>query len=73
MPLQRLAGLVLLVVGVVLLIWGINALDSFASQFSKFFTGSPTDKAVWLTIAGAVMVVAGGSIAAMPGNLGRRS
>ncbi len=46
--------MVLLAAGVVLLVIGINATNSFGSDVSRFFTGSPTDKAVWLLIAGAV-------------------
>ena len=38
---------------------GINATNSFSSDVSKFFTGSPTDKAVWMLIGGIVATVAG--------------
>jgi uncharacterized membrane protein YidH (DUF202 family) len=48
-----------LVAGVVLLIFGINATDSFTSSVSKFFTGSPTDKAIWLMLGGIVLGVMG--------------
>ena len=48
-----------LVAGVVLLIFGINATDSFTSSVSKFFTGSPTDKAIWLMLGGIVLGVLG--------------
>jgi hypothetical protein len=41
----RIVGIALVIVGVVLLIMGLNAMDSFSSQVSKFFTGSPTDRA----------------------------
>ena len=49
----------LLVVGIVLIIWGISALDSFSSDVSRFFSGSPTDKAVWLMIGGIVAAIVG--------------
>lgn len=52
-------GAALLVAGVILVILGINASESFASDVSKFFTGNPTDRAVWLLIGGAVSLVAG--------------
>jgi len=32
----------------------VNATNSFSSDISRFFTGSPTDKAVWMLIAGVV-------------------
>jgi hypothetical protein len=49
----------LLAVGVLLLIWGVNAMDSFSSDVSRFFTGSPTDKAVWLMIGGIAAAIVG--------------
>jgi hypothetical protein len=56
---NKLIGIALLVGGVVLLIVGINATNSFSSDVSRFFTGSPTDKAVWMLIGGAVASVVG--------------
>jgi hypothetical protein len=52
-------GIALLVLGILLLIFGFNAADSFASETKEFFTGNPTDKAIWLIIAGAVSLVLG--------------
>jgi hypothetical protein len=52
-------AIALLVAGVVLTILGINATTSFSSDVSRFFTGSPTDKAVWMLIGGVVMGIAG--------------
>ena len=49
----------LLAVGILLIILGVNASNSFSSDVSRFFTGSPTDKTVWLLIGGIVAVVAG--------------
>ena len=51
---NKIASLALLVGGVVLMIIGINATNSFSSDVSRFFTGSPTDKAVWMLIGGVV-------------------
>lgn len=45
--------------GVVLMILGITAMDSFSSDISRFFTGTPTDKSVWMLIAGVVIALAG--------------
>ncbi len=52
-------GLALIVIGAILTIWGISASDSFASGVSEFFTGKPTDKAIWLVILGAGSLIAG--------------
>jgi hypothetical protein len=52
-------AIALLVGGIILLAFGISASDSFSSDVSKFFTGSPTDKAMWMVVDGAVATVAG--------------
>ncbi len=57
---NRSVSLTLLVAGIVLGILGIIAMDSFASSFSKFFTGSPTDKSIWMLIAGVVLISVSG-------------
>jgi hypothetical protein len=49
----------LLVGGIVLMVLGINATNSFGSDVSRFFTGSPTDKAVWMLLGGTVAAVLG--------------
>jgi hypothetical protein len=49
----------LLVAGITLTIFGINASNSFGSDVSRFFTGSPTDKAVWMLVGGVVMGIIG--------------
>lgn len=69
---QRLIGLAALAVGIILLVMGFRATESFGSQVSEFFTGSPTDKAVWLIIGGAVLAIVGAGIAFMPLKLGKR-
>lgn len=52
-------GLALLIGGVVLMIFGFNAANSAGSEISKFFTGNPTDKSMWMIIGGAVAAVIG--------------
>ena len=56
---HKLVSIALLVGGVTLMIFGINAMNSFGSDVSRFFTGSPTDKAVWMLIGGLVATAAG--------------
>ena len=56
---NKIASLALLVGGVVLIIFGIQATDSFSSDVSRFFTGSPTNKAVWMLIGGIVATIVG--------------
>ena len=56
---NKIVSLALLVGGVVLIIIGVNATNSFSSDVSRFFTGSPTDKAIWMLIGGVVAALAG--------------
>jgi Protein of unknown function (DUF3185) len=56
---NKIVSLALLVGGVVLMIIGINATNSFSSDVSRFFTGSPTDKAIWMLIGGLVAAIVG--------------
>ncbi len=56
---NRIVSLALLVGGVVLIIAGVSATNSFSSDVSRFFTGSPTDKAVWMLIGGSVAAILG--------------
>ncbi len=54
-------ALALLIGGIVLIIMGISASDSAASGLSRFFTGNPTDKTMWLLIGGIIATVVGAS------------
>jgi Protein of unknown function (DUF3185) len=56
---NKVIFIALLVGGVILAGFGINATNSFGSDVSRFFTGSPTDKAIWMLVGGAVMGIAG--------------
>jgi len=56
---NRIFSIALLAGGIVLMIFGINATESFGSDVSRFFTGSPTDKAIWMLIGGITASVVG--------------
>jgi hypothetical protein len=56
---NRVASLTLLIGGIVLTVIGINATNSFSSDVSNFFTGAPTDKAIWMLIGGIVATIIG--------------
>ncbi len=56
---NRLIGLVLLAVGIVLLVMGYNATQSVGSQFKQAFTGSMSDKATLYYLSGAVVTAVG--------------
>jgi uncharacterized membrane protein len=56
---QRIVGIVLLVVGVALLISGMNASHSMADQVSNSFTGRFTDKTTWYIFGGGAAALLG--------------
>jgi uncharacterized membrane protein YidH (DUF202 family) len=56
---NKIVSLALLIGGVVLVVIGISATNSFSSDVSRFFTGSPTDKAIWMLIGGIIAAVIG--------------
>jgi hypothetical protein len=56
---NKAVSLALLAGGILLLIFGVSATGSFSSDISRFFTGSPTDKAIWMLIGGAVLSIVG--------------
>ena len=52
-------SLAVLAGGILLLIFGISAYDSTSSDISRFFSGSATDKSIWMLVGGAVVTVLG--------------
>ena len=60
---RKFAGIAILVVGIVLVVWGVNASQSVSSDISRLFTGAVTDKAVYLIVGGTVALIAGASMA----------
>jgi hypothetical protein len=55
----KAVALALLAGGVLLLVFGVNAMNSPGSDLSRFFTGAPTDRATWMLVGGVAMIVAG--------------
>ncbi|MGZ5790420.1 MAG: DUF3185 family protein [Burkholderiaceae bacterium] len=62
-------SLALLLGGIVLMIFGNEAMNSFSSNLSRMFTGAPTDRAVFMLVGGIVMAIVGaaGMIGFIPG------
>ena len=56
---QRIGGIVLLIVGIILMIVGMNASHSFADQVSNTFTGKFTDSTAWYIYGGLAAVIGG--------------
>ena len=52
-------SIALLIVGIVLIAFGLNAYHSASSDVSRFFTGAPSDQALWLLIGGLITSIVG--------------
>jgi Protein of unknown function (DUF3185) len=56
---NKAIGAALIVVGIVLAVYGINASDSASSGVSRIFTGTPTNKTLWLLLGGIGSAIVG--------------
>ncbi len=56
---HKAVALALLAGGILLIVFGVSAAQSFSSDISRFFTGSPTDKAMWMLLGGIVVSIVG--------------
>ena len=63
---NRIAGIVVLVVGILLVGWGLQASDSLGSRISRVFTNEPTDRTIYLLVGGALMAAVGASLTFYP-------
>jgi Mn2+/Fe2+ NRAMP family transporter len=57
---NKALSIALLIVGIVLLVFGINAHDSLASSAKEAVTGAPTDRSIWLIVLGLIGTIVGG-------------
>ena len=56
---SKAVSLALLAGGILLIVFGVMASTSFTSDISRFFTGSPTDKAIWMLLGGVLLSIVG--------------
>jgi hypothetical protein len=56
---DKTISLVILAGGILLVIFGVNASNSFSSDVSRVFTDAPTDKAIWMLVSGVVVTIIG--------------
>lgn len=55
----KIVGIILIVIGVALLVWGFQLSDSFSNQVTESFTGSSSDPVMFRYIAGAASLAVG--------------
>ncbi len=56
---NKALAVVLLVIGAIVLIFGLNAGESFASEVSEVVHGTPTDRSIVLIVIGSLLGLAG--------------
>jgi divalent metal cation (Fe/Co/Zn/Cd) transporter len=56
---NKAISLAILAGGILVMIFGIGAMNSAGSDISRFFTGAPTDRAIWMLVGGLVASVTG--------------
>lgn len=56
---NKVFGLIFLVIGLCVLAYGFNAADSVASDFSRFFNGTPTNRSIMLLAVGGILTFLG--------------
>jgi drug/metabolite transporter (DMT)-like permease len=56
---NKILGIICIIAGIVLAVYGVNATNSFSSDVSRFFTGTPTEKSIWMLIGGIALAVVG--------------
>ena len=63
---NKAIGIALLVVGVALIVYGVDASNSTSSSLSRTFTGTPTNKTMWLLIGGSAAAICGAVMTFIP-------
>ncbi|HZZ20437.1 MAG TPA: DUF3185 family protein [Opitutaceae bacterium] len=56
----KITSIALLIVGLILLVYGLNASNSVSSSVSQAVSGSPSNKTIWLIALGVIGIVSGG-------------
>jgi hypothetical protein len=64
MPVARTLGIVLLAVGLVFLVMGLQATDAPAEQLRQTFFGRYSDQTIWYIAGGVAAIAAGGFLIA---------
>ena len=59
---QRVFGFVILAVGIILLVVGMNSSHSIADQVSNTFTGRFTQATTWYIVGGIAALIGGGAM-----------
>jgi ABC-type Mn2+/Zn2+ transport system permease subunit len=56
---QKIIGVIALVIGILLLVWAHDMANSIGSQVQQAFTGAPTDRVTYFRIGGIALLIYG--------------
>lgn len=56
---QKIIGIICLVLGIMLLVWAHNIEHGVNSQITEVFTGTPSNRAMYFYIGGTVLGIVG--------------
>jgi len=70
---RRILGVILLFLGVLFFLEGLNATDSLTEEVSEGLTGRYTDQTTWFLLSGLAMTLVGGALAFVGGGEKPRS
>jgi LPXTG-motif cell wall-anchored protein len=57
---SKIPSIAFLIIGIILLVYGIDASNSVSSSVSNAVSGSPTNKSIWLIVLGVLGILSGG-------------
>jgi LPXTG-motif cell wall-anchored protein len=57
---SKIPSIAFLIIGIILLVYGLDASNSVSSSLSNAVTGSPTNKSIWLIVLGVLGILSGG-------------
>jgi preprotein translocase subunit SecG len=58
---QRVVGVICLIIGIILLVRGHDMAASIGNQAQQFFTGAPSNRSTYFYIAGIALTIFGAS------------
>jgi LPXTG-motif cell wall-anchored protein len=56
---SKIPSIAFFTAGIILLVYGLNASNSFTSSVTQAVSGTPTDKSIWLIVLGILGILTG--------------
>lgn len=58
---SKIPYIAILVAGIILLVYGLQASNSVTSSVTQAVNGAPTNKTIWLIVLGVIGILSGGA------------